>query len=412
MCASVVHSAAQCTGCEKTKRDNALKITDVQACVIGRPEPHSGGSVWTFVRIYTDEGISGTGECNSAAAMASGFAVKEAILRMRPRLLGQDPLNIAPLYESLRRSGRYGGTSTAPLIFAITGIENALFDLAGKALQLPVWQLLGGRFRDHFRLYADCHAGASNDAQAWADKALAVIDEGYSAVKFDVDHTGVGQRDAWNWTAGAREMSHIIGLIEATREAIGPDIDLAIDCHGQFDLPSAITLAHALEDLRLLWLEEPVPAENIDALAQVRASSSTVICTGENHYTRYQFLELLQQKATDIIMPDLAKAGGLLEGKRIAELAEAFYIPVAPHNVSSPLGMMAACHCLAAIPNFLLLEFHGREISWWEDLCDGDKPFVRDGAMALSHSPGIGVELNEKVARTLLWNGDRYFDAP
>ena len=207
-------------------------------------------------------------------------------------------------------------------------------------------------------------------------------------------------------------MSHIIGLIEATREAIGPDIDLAIDCHGQFDLPSAITLAHALEDLRLLWLEEPVPAENIDALAQVRASSSTVICTGENHYTRYQFLELLQQKATDIIMPDLAKAGGLLEGKRIAELAEAFYIPVAPHNVSSPLGMMAACHCLAAIPNFLLLEFHGREISWWEDLCDGDKPFVRDGAMALSHSPGIGVELNEKVARTLLWNGDRYFDAP
>ena len=389
-----------------------MKIIDVQASVIGRPEPHSGGSVWTFVRVYTDEGLTGTGECNSAAAMASGFAVKHAILALRPHLIGQDPLNIAPLYETLRRSGRYGGTSAPPIIFAITGIEMALFDLAGLALGLPVWQLLGGRFRDEFRLYADCHAGDENDPRAWADKALAVLDEGYSALKFDVDGTGVGYRDPWNWTAGAHEMSHIIRLIEATRAAIGPDVDLAIDCHGQFDLPSAITLARALEDLRLLWLEEPLPTENMDALAQLRARTSTVICTGENHYTRHDFLALLQRRATDIIMPDLAKAGGLLEGKRIAELAEAFHVPVAPHNVSSPLGMMAACHCLAAIPNFLLLEFHGREIPWWSDLCDGPKPFVQNGAMTLSHAPGIGVELNEPVARSLLWNGDRYFEAP
>ncbi len=389
-----------------------MKITDVQACVIGRPEPHSGGSVWTFVRIYTDEGLHGTGECNSAAAMASGFAVKQAILHLKPRLLGKDPLNIAPLYEMLRRSGRYGGTSQPPLIFAITGIENALFDLAGKALGLPAWQLLGGRFRDSIRLYADCHFGDSNDPQTWGEKAQEVIEEGYSAIKFDVDGTGVGRLDAWNLTVGAREMTHVISLVEGVRAAIGPAIDLAIDCHGQFDLPSAITLAHALEDLRLLWLEEPVPAENIAAMSQVRAGSSTPICTGENQYTRYEFLALLQQQATDIIMPDLAKAGGLLEGKRIAELAETFYVPVAPHNVSSPLGMMAACHCLAAIPNFLLLEFHGREIAWWEDLCDGDKPFIREGHMQVSNRPGIGVELNDDAARSLLWNGDSYFETP
>ena len=389
-----------------------MKITDVQACVIGRREPHSGGSVWTFVRIYTDEGIHGTGECNSAAAAASGFAVKQAILHLKPPLLGKDPLNIAPLYEMLRRSGRYGGTSQPPLIFAITGIENALFDIAGKALGLPVWQLLGGRFRDSIRLYADCHFGESNDPQTWGDKAREVIEEGYSAIKFDVDGTGVGRLDAWNLTVGAQEMTHVISLVEGVRAAIGPTIDLAIDCHGQFDLPSAITLAHALEDLRLLWLEEPVPAENIAAMSQVRAGTSTPICTGENQYTRYEFLALLQQQATDIIMPDLAKAGGLLEGKRIAELAETFYVPVAPHNVSSPLGMMAACHCLAAIPNFLLLEFHGREISWWEELCDGDKPFIRAGHMQVSNRPGIGVELNDDAARSLLWNGDSYFEAP
>ncbi len=157
-------------------------------------------------------------------------------------------------------------------------------------------------------------------------------------------------------------MGHIIDLITATREAIGFEVDLAIDCHGQFDVGSAITLAKAVEPLRLLWLEEPVPAENLDALAQVKASTSTVICTGENQYNGAQFLELLQKHACDVIMPDLAKAGGLMEAKRIADIADAFYVPIAPHNVSSPLGMMAACHVCAAVPNFLVLEFHGREI--------------------------------------------------
>jgi L-alanine-DL-glutamate epimerase-like enolase superfamily enzyme len=205
-------------------------------------------------------------------------------------------------------------------------------------------------------------------------------------------------------------MNHIVNLIAATREAIGPEVDLAIDCHGQFDVPSAITLAKAVEDLRLLWLEEPVPAENVEAMAHVKASTSTVICTGENQYTRWEFLELLQARACDIIMPDLAKAGGIMEGKRIADIADAFYVPIAPHNVSSPLGMMAACHVCAAVTNFLVLEFHGREIPWWNDLYEGDKPFIRDGWVHLPDRPGIGVELNDEVAKSLLWKGDTYFD--
>jgi len=135
-----------------------------------------------------------------------------------------------------------------------------------------------------------------------------------------------------------------------------------------------------------------------------------VICTGENQYTRWEFLELLQKHACDVIMPDLAKVGGIMEAKRIADIADAFYIPVAPHNVSSPLGMMAACHVMAAVPNFLMLEFHGREIPWWSDLCQGDRPFIQDGFMPVSDRPGIGVELNDDVARSLLWGGDEYFD--
>jgi galactonate dehydratase len=387
-----------------------MKITDVQACVVGRNEPHSGGSIWTFVRVYTDEGLVGTGECSSAGTFTSGFATKETVLQLKELIVGRDPFDIGPLYESMRRRGRYGGGSAAPFTFALTGIENALYDIVGKALGVPVYTLLGGKFRDRIRLYADCHAGDNHTPQAYAEKALQVLEEGYSAVKFDVDHAGVGKLDGYNWTVGAKEMTHVVSLIEATREAIGYDIDLAIDCHGQFDLPSAITLAKAVEPLRLMWLEEPLPAENIDALAQVRASTSTVICTGENHYTRFDFLELLRQQAVDVIMPDLAKAGGIMEAKRIADLADVHYVPLAPHNVSSPLGMMAACHVLAAVPNFLVLEFHGREIPWWEDLCIGDRPFIRQGWMEVSEKPGIGVELNDEVARTLLWNGDTYFD--
>ena len=387
-----------------------MKITDVQACVVGRPEPHSGGCVWTFVRVYTDEGVVGTGECNSAGPFTSRFATKETVLQLKNLLIGEDPLRPGPLYETMRRRARYAGGTSAPTTFALTGIENALYDIMGKVLGAPVHQLLGGKFRDEIRLYADCHAGESNEPEAYAEKALEVLEEGYTAVKFDVDHASPGKLDRFNWTLSAREMSHVVSLVRATREAIGYDVDLAIDCHGQFDMGSAITLAKAVEDLRLMWLEEPVPAENVGSLAQVRESTSTLICTGENQYTRFDYIELLEKRAVDVIMPDLAKTGGFMEGKRIAELADAFYVPVAPHNVSSPLGMMSACHIVAAVPNFLVLEFHGREIPWWEDLCDGDKPFIRDGWMVASDRPGIGVELNDKVARSLVWGGDAYFD--
>ncbi|MBK8027178.1 MAG: mandelate racemase/muconate lactonizing enzyme family protein [Chloroflexi bacterium] len=387
-----------------------MKITDVQACVIGEQVPHSGGSVWTFVRIYTDEGIVGTGECNSGGPGASGFATKAAIMAMRERIIGEDPFNVNLIYEKLRRGGRYGGSTNAPIIFALTGIDNALYDICGKALGVPVYKLLGGKFRDRIRLYADCHAGEEESVQAYAEKAIERVEQGFSAVKFDVDSTGVGKLDPYNWTVGAKEMTYIIGLIEGLREAIGFEIDLAIDCHGQFDLPSAITLAKAVEPLRLMWLEEPVPAENVAALAQVKASSSTVICSGENQYTRFEFMELFNAKAVDVIMPDLAKAGGIAEGKRIADLADAHYIPIAPHNVSTPHGMMASAHVMASVPNFLVLELHALEIPWWSDLCDGDKPFFQDGFMTVSERPGIGVELNDDVARRLLWNGDTYFD--
>lgn len=383
-----------------------MKITDIRASVIGRPEPHSGGSVWTFVRIYTDEGIVGTGECNSAGPAR---AVKEMALNMKPLLLGQDPRDVARLYEVMRRRHRYSGGTSAPLIFAISGIEMALWDIVGKALSVPIYRLLGGKFRDKIRLYADCHAGETHDPQAYGEKALGVLEEGYTAVKFDVDNVSPGKFDAFNRSVSAQELRHIVSLVRGVREALGPEADLAIDCHGAFDLGAGIKIAKAVEEFDLMWLEEPVPAENIEALAQVRTSSSTLICTGENLYTRFDFRELLEARAADIIMPDIPKVGGLLEARRIADIADSYYIPMAPHNVSSPLGMMASCHVLASIPNFLVLEFHGREIPWWEGMCQGDKPFIRKGYMELTEAPGIGVELDDREARKLLPEGESYF---
>jgi galactonate dehydratase len=387
-----------------------MKITDVKATVIGRQEPASGGSVWTFVRVYTDEGLVGTGECSSAGAGFSGFATKQAILTMKRLLIGQDPRDSDPICDALRQRGRYGGATAAPVVFAITGIENALYDIQGKALGVPVYRLLGGRYRDRIRLYADCHAGPRDEPASHAEKAAQVVGEGFSAVKFDADAMGRDLRpDLHSRTVTAAQMSRIIDSIAAIREEVGPAVDLAIDGHGAFDIPSALTLATAVEDLRLMWLEEPVPAENISALASIRARTRTPICTGENHYTRFEFLELLRSEAVDILSPDFAKAGGIAEAKRIADLAEAHYVPVAPHNVSSPLGMIAAAHVLACVPNFLALEFHARDVTWWTDLCTGG-PFIEAGTLKVPASPGLGVDLDDRVARQFLWEGDEYFD--
>ena len=376
-----------------------MKITEIRT-----------GEVWghgysCYVRIYTDVGITGTGEC-----IHGGDGVQGLIAGLARFIVGEDPMNVDRLWERMRRFQVFNGAMAGNLVTAMTGIEIALWDLVGKATGLPVYALLGGKFRDKIRMYADCHAGGDDSPQANADKAKQVVDQGFTAIKFDLDDLRHPKKfDMYNHTVNNAELADMVAKATAVREAVGPEIDVAMDLHGRYDTGSAIRIAKALEGLDLLWLEEPVPPENIDAMREVKASTSTPICAGENLYLRWGFKDLIEKQAVDIIMPDLPKCCGLSEGKKIANLAEIYYIPLAPHNVCGPLGTIASCHCCAAVPNFLVLEWHWMERPHWHDLVLADPPLIQDGYLTLNDRPGLGWELNEEAAEKHLRPGTRLF---
>lgn len=357
----------------------------------------------------------GLGECYPSAPAS---ALNQIVHNLAEQLVGEDPRNVERLAEKLRLWNIFTGAQGGSITTAISGIEMALWDLAGKLQGVPVYRLLGGAFRTNIRLYADCNAGTvdaaahhvyevrdgalvhDDEAESLAAATKEAVDQGFTALKFDVDDiTGPMHRDYWNRSASNAEIGLMLAKVEAVRNAVGPDIDVAVDMHGRYDVPTSIRVAQALEPYNLMWLEEPTPPENIEALAEVRRSTSTPICAGENLYTRFQFQPLFAARAVDVVMPDLAKCGGLAEGKRIANMAEMDYIPFSPHNVSSPLGTIAMAHVCAAVANFTVLEWHAADLPHWKDFIHfsgGD--IIVDGHIQLTEAPGLGLELNEEVA--------------
>ena len=382
----------------------SVKITRIETAAVRIVGP------CLILRIWAGD-TYGVGECYPSGPVS---AVNDVVRGLEELLIGEDPRAVHKLYEKMRRQHIFTGGQGGAVLTAISGIEIALWDLAGKLIGVPVYQLLGGSFRSSVRLYADCHAGTVDAAghhlsdadvpdpgtpegrAVFTYAAKKALDSGFTAVKFDVDDVyGELRHDDWNRTLNNAQIARMVRQVAVIREAVGPDIDLAIDMHARFDLPSAIRAAQALEQFNLLWLEEPVPPENISALAEVRSKTSTPICAGENLYTRYPFLDLLRAGAVDCVMPDLAKFGGLQEGRRVAELAEMFYIPFAPHNVSGPIGTIAAAHLCASVSNFSVLEYHAIDIDYFEDLVTyAAGPVVQDGHVVLSDAPGLGITLN------------------
>jgi len=365
------------------------------------------------VRLWAGD-TYGIGECYPSAPVA---AVNSVVTALADQLVGEDPRDVHRLAEKMRRWNIFTGGQGGTVVTAISGLEMALWDLAGKLHGVPVYQLLGGAFRTSVRLYADCNAGTVDAAahhltelpdptteagrahlKSVADKALG---RGFTALKFDVDDVYSSLReDDWNRSLSRAQIDRMVGQVGAIREAIGDQVALAIDMHARFDVPSAIRAAHSLEPFDLMWLEEPVPPENLAALAAVRRATSVPICAGENLYTRFPFLELFRAEAVDVVMPDVAKFGGLAEGRRVAELAELHYLPFAPHNVSGPVGTVAAAHLCAALSNFTVLEYHALDLDFFEDLATyAAGTVVTDGHVVLTEAPGFGIDVNEEALR-------------
>ena len=251
------------------------------------------------------------------------------------------------------------------------------------------------------RLYVD---SAHSDYQQRAEEVRAA---GFTAIKFDLDDAGNPHKlDAWNWSVSPGELEIMVEQAYQIRAAVGTQMDLAIDLHGRYDATAGMKVAQAVEELNLMWLEEPVPPENIDALGRITQSTRTPICAGENAYLRYGFRDMLEKQAVDIIMPDISKCGGLSECRNIANMAETYYIPFAPHNNSSALSTVGDAHVCASVPNFLALEFHRYDDPTWNDVVVADEPVIQQGHVVLSEKPGLGVELNEEYLQSQLEDGE------
>ena len=400
-----------------------MKITRITTAVV------EANYDYTFVRIETDrDGLYGTGECFFAPGLTAIYRELASLL------IGRDPREIQRLVQHLARKTSAAGSTAGIVWNAITGIDAALHDLVGKAYGCPVYQLLGGKVRDRVRIYADSHAGDNCESwtavltertpdwlahsgtepeeryapEAYARRARSVVAKGFTALKFDLDSMIVFTGDEMNRPLTNGEIGGMEAAVRATREAVGPNIDLAFDCHWRFRPGDAVKIARALEPYGLLWLEDPCPPENWQQTAAVKRACNVPILTGENLILLANFLPLLENLAVDFIAPDIQKSGGLLETKRIAAMAEFYGVSLAPHCIAGPLGLLTSAHLCATAANFVALEFHGQDVPFWNDLLTGP-PLIQNGEVTLTEAPGLGRELNEAVARQYARPGEPWF---
>src|SRR4051794_9539493 len=351
-----------------------MKITAVQTFLTWG-EPRN----WVFVKLTTDTGLHGWGE---ATLEGHEETIRASVEEMGRWLIGKDPLAVEQHWQVLYRHGFWRGGVV--LNSALAGLDQALWDLRGKAWGVPVYQLLGGPTRKRIRLYT--HVGIYNPDLLEEDARRDIAD-GFTAVK-----TG-----AWASEASLPESEQIARFAERVgrlREIVGPDVEIMIDNHGRSRPAMAVRLMEALQPYRLLWLEEPTPPDDIEALARVRAAGPKMdLATGERLYSKWEFLPLLERRLVDVIQPDICHAGGITECKKIAALAEAYYVQVAPHTPQGPISTAASAHLALAIPNFLILEFV--RSAPFRDRIMQEPWVVRDGCLEVPDRPGLGVELDE-----------------
>jgi L-alanine-DL-glutamate epimerase-like enolase superfamily enzyme len=398
---------------------------------------------WTLVKVETANGIIGYGES------FLGPGLPAVIQEFASVLIGEDATSIDRLLRRLRAMTVYA--SPGLVWHALAGIETALLDALGKTYRMPVWQMLGGKYRDTVSIYADCHAGDALESmtplllprtpgwmksdvvtghksivslkhhgwdasrhdhltpEAYGRHAADVVAKGFRILKFDIDVPTPYETDEYNRALSNAEVDFAAALVHSIRQAVGPEIELAIDCHWNYNVQTAIAIAQALESSKLLWLEDPIPPENIRAIGEVQRNTRTPIATGENHYLRTDFQSMITDAGLRILSPDVQKVG-IWEGRKLADLADMHYVNLAWHNISSPIGTMAGVHLAAATPNFLALEWHAASVPFFDQLVRGSEgPLIRSGRVAVPDLPGLGVDIDEDLAYRYRKPRERFF---
>ena len=348
---------------------------------------------YLFVKIETDEGLTGWGEVTPSTRYHNR-AVWALFGQSNDLLVGDDASQIEAIWHKIFRALSHMGSRGA-VTNLISGIDIALWDIRGKALGLPIYQLLGGRLRDRIALYT--HATGPT-LESIIESARFIVDGGYTTLKTDPfpqsAEEGATPRGYLSGQISAEAENYGLDVISAIREAVGPNIEILIDAHGRFNVPTAIRLANRLAEYQIEWFEEPVPVESLDALRQVKTQISVPICVGERLHTRYEFLPVLKEGLAEYIMPDVTWTGGITELRKISNLAETFYVPVAPHDASGPINVLAGSHVMATVPNFYKLEMMREDLMAYDRFIDPGLD-IRQGSLYLSERPGLGIEMDE-----------------
>ncbi len=373
-----------------------MKITDCRVWLVEGVKYN-----WTLIRIHTSEGITGIGE---ATNWPGSPMVEAACQHVAERIIGEDATRIDYLWSKLYRDMNWLGQA-GPLLSAISAVDIALWDIAGKRAGMPVYQLLGGAYRKQIQLYANYwFIRGDGSAESYREQAKEMAAKGFTACKFDpFAHTSYlyGDHLSTNLSLTEAQKQTALERLRVVSEALGPDFPIAVETHAMLNGPVAVEMARRIADMGIncMWYEEPAGPEFPDTIADIRSKIPLPVCVGERLHSRFMCLPILQKRAADILMPDITRCGGISEMKKIASLAECFNVPIAPHNPNGPVSTIASAHVMASVPNFFRQEFMLQDVPWRDTVIDRPLP-VRDGYFHLDDRPGLGFDfVDEELDR-------------
>ena len=355
-----------------------MKVTQIKTFIC-----HAYRTNWVFVKVITDSGLYGVGE---ATLEYREPTVVQAIKELERYLVGKDPHNIEAFWHDAYRDAYWRGGVV--LMSALAGVEMALWDIKGKALGVPVYRLLGGKVRDSVKCYANAWFAGAKKPEEFAQKAKIAVKNGFSGLKWDPFGKEYLNIDP-------KHLNEALDCIAAVKDAVGDQVHLIIEGHGRFNVPTAVRIGNALEKFGILWFEEPIPPDDKKGIAWVRSKIATPVSGGERLYSRFEYADYLRMECADFWQPDVSHAGGIMEVRKIAAMAESHYIPVCPHNPSGPVANAATLQLAACIPNFYLLETMANDIPWRADVST-EKVKFENSEMFIPDLPGLGIDINEE----------------